>query len=32
VPVIVAPKEWTDDQCRAELLADNALGRRLEMG
>lgn len=26
VPVIVAPKEWTDDQCRAELLADNALG------
>lgn len=26
VPVIVAPKEWTADQCRAELLADNALG------
>jgi len=26
VPVIVAPKEWTDDQCRAELLADNQLG------
>jgi hypothetical protein len=26
VPVIVAPKEWTDDQCRAELIADNALG------
>lgn len=26
VPVIVAPQEWTDDQCRAELLADNALG------
>ena len=26
VPVIVAPSEWTDEQCRAELLADNALG------
>lgn len=26
VPVIVAPQEWTDEQCRAELLADNALG------
>lgn len=26
VPVIVAPTEWTDDQCRAELLADNQLG------
>ena len=26
VPVIVAPKNWTDEQCRAELLADNALG------
>lgn len=26
VPVIVAPEHWTDDQCRAELLADNALG------
>jgi ParB-like chromosome segregation protein Spo0J len=26
VPVIVAPDSWTDQQCREELLADNALG------
>ena len=26
VPVIVAPASWSDEQCRAELLADNALG------
>lgn len=26
VPVIVAPQEWTDQQCLEELLADNALG------
>lgn len=26
VPVIIAPREWTDEQCRQELLADNALG------
>jgi hypothetical protein len=26
VPVIVAPKDWSDQRCREELLADNALG------